>query len=367
MLRRLVYAWLALVGLAGILEDREVVCSSDKIVVNLSFARPFKGVVFAKDRYLDNECRWLGNGGHYLLVTVPLNYKNSTNKGEGFCGLQFNAKTGEHSISLIISPDPVILTDESVALLTHCVQTMEDFVITLEPPKNEGAFKVARNEAMTVTGNAEKTPSLSLRVLGDHGYKGDVITEGFVGQRITLDARLEESSIFDMFVHDCVAHDGTNNADATVPIIDANGCAVKLLRAIDPPVFSSSPMKNMAKHTYIHLYGFQFTSADTVHFECKITTCLNECPMKQCPDEGLSTVTSVGQKLKTSTVKTLLQMNPQSSHSHSQAMEMNDKKECLEPSTAAFVCLGTVVVFFLLAYFTKKLIRSYNQFVTEKR
>ncbi|CAD5221517.1 unnamed protein product [Bursaphelenchus okinawaensis] len=367
MFRRLIYAWLIGLGLAGILEDREVICSSDKIVVNLSFARPFRGVVFAKDRYLDKECRWLGNGGHYLLVAVPLSYKNSTVLGEGFCGIRFDSKTGEHSVTLIISPDPVILTDESIALQTHCVQTIEDFVITLEPPKNDGAFKVSRSESMTVTGNAEKVPSLSLRVLGDHGYKGNVITEGSVGQRITLDARLEESSVFDMFVHDCVAHDGTNHPDASVPIIDSNGCAVKLLRAIDPPVFSSSPMKNMAKHVYIHLYGFQFTSASTVHFECKVTTCLNECPMKQCPDEGLSTVTSAGEKLKTFVIKTALVIVAPSSHPQSQAMEMNEQRECLEPQMAVFVCLGTVLVFCILTYFTRKLIRSYNQFVSEKR
>jgi hypothetical protein len=70
------------------------------MVVNLTFERPFHGVVFAENRFGEEECRWRGNGGHYLLVVVPLDYSlndNSTNsksrrnekERKGFCGLKF--------------------------------------------------------------------------------------------------------------------------------------------------------------------------------------------------------------------------------------------------------------------------------------
>lgn len=83
-----------------------------------------------------------------------------------------------------------------------------------------------------------------------------------------------------MFVHDCVAHDGQREPDTTIAIIDENGCAVRLPRAIDAPVFASLGQPNSAKHVYIHIYGFQFTSSNLVTFECQVTPCFNLCEMK---------------------------------------------------------------------------------------
>ncbi|KAI6223055.1 ZP domain-containing protein [Aphelenchoides fujianensis] len=230
------------------------------MVVNLSFGRPFHGVVFSEGEFANEECRWKGNGGHYLL-----------NAGDrrGFCGLRFNDKTGKHSMRFIVSPDAMILTDESMALAAHCVQSVEDFMLTLQPPALESSIKVMRSESLTVSGNATGSPELGLRLLADHGLLGPVVGEGMVGKRLTLDAQLKDTSIFDMFVHDCIAHDGSRSEDASVNIVDANGCAVKLSRAVDEPVFVTPPQQNSSKHVYVHIYGFQFTSSELVHFECQ--------------------------------------------------------------------------------------------------
>lgn len=87
-------------------------------------------------------------------------------------------------------------------------------------------------------------------------------------------------AIYDLFVHNCFAHDGSYAQDASINITDSNGCAVSLPRAIDAPVFISTPQKNATKHVYVHVYGFQFTSSEFVHFECSVTPCIYECPKK---------------------------------------------------------------------------------------
>lgn len=70
------------------------------MVINLSFERPFHGVVFSDNHFGDEECRWRGNGGHYLLVVVPLEYSSNETttrkpaktekERRGFCGLAFD-------------------------------------------------------------------------------------------------------------------------------------------------------------------------------------------------------------------------------------------------------------------------------------
>ncbi|KAI6224890.1 ZP domain-containing protein [Aphelenchoides besseyi] len=359
-----------------LLEDREVVCSSDRMLVNLSFGRPFSGVVFGEGEFSNPECKWKGNGGHYLLVVVPL---NSTG---GFCGLRFNEKTGKHSIRLIVSPDAMILTDESMALAAHCVQTMEDITLTLSPPSFDSSIKVMRTESLTVAGSATASPELGLRLLSDHGLLGSIVNEGMVGKRLTLDVQLKDTSIFDMFVHDCIAHDGTRSEDASVNIVDSNGCAVKLSRAVDEPVFTTPPhQQNTSKHVYVYIYGFQFTSSDFVHFECKVTTCVNVCPQKQCqPPSKPMTKLAAAHPLEIYTIKSMLQIVPQNANSRSsfllsgsvnsfvsaQAMQRSNSTECLEASTAGIVVLAALAIFICLSYFTRKLIFSYHKFLTQE-
>lgn len=63
---------------------------------------------------------------------------------------------------------------------------------------------------------------------------GDNISDAVVGQRLTLDVYLKETcrfylyinlclAIYDMFVHDCIAHDGKNDPNSIVTIINSNG------------------------------------------------------------------------------------------------------------------------------------------------
>ncbi|KAK6029922.1 hypothetical protein OSTOST_03955, partial [Ostertagia ostertagi] len=59
--------------------------------------------------------------------------------------------------------------------------------------------------------------------------------------------------IYDFYVHSCYAHDGTNTADASINIIDSNGCAVRLSRAVDVPAFTTEPINHGPKHVYLHI------------------------------------------------------------------------------------------------------------------
>uniref|UniRef100_A0A915DCF2 ZP domain-containing protein n=1 Tax=Ditylenchus dipsaci TaxID=166011 RepID=A0A915DCF2_9BILA len=303
---------------AKFVEDREVVCSSDKMVVNLSFKQPFTGVVFIQNHFPRAECRWRGNGSHFLLIVIPVSESNSNSSDNSnkpaignaeFCGVGISKSSKEVSTTLVISPDDTILTDDALALTVRCVQSGHDLVLTLGAPSLDPSFRILRTESMTVLGNSGTAPSLTLRLLDGHGIIGRNVSEAVVGQRLTLDAVLKDTSIYDVFVHDCIAHDGTHNPDATITIVDFNGCAIRLPRAVDAPVLMSSPQKNTAKHVYVHIYGFH---SEYVHFECQVSPCINACDQKQC-DEGSAVVKSnPPPKLPSYLVKTIIQIIPQS-------------------------------------------------------
>ncbi|EJW75253.1 hypothetical protein WUBG_13839 [Wuchereria bancrofti] len=73
-----------------------------------------------------------------------------------------------------------------------------------------------------VTGTGS-LPALQIQILDGHGIIGNAVRHARVGQPLTLDIVLENTEIYDFYAHSCIAHDGSNNADALVQIIDANG------------------------------------------------------------------------------------------------------------------------------------------------
>lgn len=146
------------------------------MTVSLSFHDTFHGIVFAQQRFTDNECRWPGNGGHFLLIMVPL---NSSTSETGFCGSAFNEvrmsyrntiaadtrgisedpklwsswhcgvvtrlciqTTYDHSINLVISPDSVVLTEDAFTLSVVCVRQPEDIMLTLVAPSMDPAIRI---------------------------------------------------------------------------------------------------------------------------------------------------------------------------------------------------------------------------------
>ncbi|KAH7725399.1 V-ATPase subunit C family protein [Aphelenchoides avenae] len=238
---------------------------------------------------------------------VPLN--NSTS-ATGFCGSAFNETTYEHSINLVISPDSVILTEDAFTLSVVCVRQPEDIMLTLVAPSMDPAIRIMRTESLTVLGDGGSAPSLTLRILGGHGITGANLSEALVGQRLTMDVELKDTSIYDVLVHNCVAHDGTMGTETTLNIVDSKGCAVRLPRAVDAPILVNTPYKNAAKHVYAHMYGFHFSSSNFVHFECQVTVCIYDCKRKQC-DESEAPVDTAMSNMGPFTVKTVLQVFPQ--------------------------------------------------------
>ncbi|PIO75497.1 hypothetical protein TELCIR_02456 [Teladorsagia circumcincta] len=268
----------------SLLQDRSVSCSASSMDVSLSFAKEFSGGVFTEKGIRDERCRWRGQGEKRMLIRLPL--FNSTE-----CGLRANETSGEYSMKLIISPVDGLLVEGFSAMSVRCVYSTQDITLTLPPgPNGLPALQIngPQHDEGVITGNGG-APLLSMQILDGHGISGSPLARASVGQRITLDLALKNTgklswprlipsqstcalelgitenftcetrsevtvlAIYDFYVHSCYAHDGTNTADASINIIDSNGCAVRLSRAVDVPAFTTEPINHGPKHVYLHM------------------------------------------------------------------------------------------------------------------
>ncbi|GMT18676.1 hypothetical protein PFISCL1PPCAC_9973, partial [Pristionchus fissidentatus] len=256
---------------ADLISERHVQCGSSSMDVSLSFSRPFSGSVFTERAFEKEACRWKGDGQSRLSLSIPTSDPT-------ICGIQ--ETNGELSVKLIISPVQGIIVQGFAALIVKCVYTTQD--ITLSLPGGKPLHISGMNVDSSVVSGNGGTPVLSMQILEGHGIEGRAVSRASVGQRITLDAALKDTSIYDFFLHSCKAHDGSNSVEASIPIVDDNGCGIRLSRAIDIPVMISKPVPGGPKHIFLHMYGFQFTSSQFVHFECQAKPCIHQCPLQQC-------------------------------------------------------------------------------------
>uniref|UniRef100_A0A914XL84 ZP domain-containing protein n=1 Tax=Plectus sambesii TaxID=2011161 RepID=A0A914XL84_9BILA len=272
-----------------LIRDRSVNCNSQEMEVTFEFAQPFSGIVYASNFYTAEKCRWEGDGSRRLVVPVPLN-ANPTGTGP-YCGVKVQENTGEFTVMLVVTPMKGLLVDGMTGLNVRCLYNIGDVTLTLPAgPNGAGILISPQTQTGIVTGSGG-SPFLQMAIRDGHGINGEIVSSASVGQRITIDVVMQDTAIYDFYVHGCYAHDGTNTPEASISIIDQNGCAVRLARAVDVPTFFTTPVSGGAKHVYVHMYGFQFTTSQLVYFECQVRPCLQECARPQC-ENGNNTVKS---------------------------------------------------------------------------
>ncbi|PAV85107.1 hypothetical protein WR25_04525 [Diploscapter pachys] len=306
--------------------------------------------------------RWRGEGARSVTVKVPL--FNNTD-----CGVLSNETTGSFTVKLIISPVDGLIVDGFAAINARCIYSTQDITLTLPPGATGKGLQVSgyQLDSDIVTGMREG-PNLTMQILEGHGIEGKVLSRASVGQRITLDVELKDTAIYDFYVHSCYAHDGSNSPEASINIIDSNGCGVRLARAVDVPVLTSESLNGGPKHVYLHMYGFQFTSNSFVHFECQVKPCVKSCNRQQCELETSSNDNKVpliparrrrdDYSLSTMRLQTKIEIQPQK-------IEKAALVSAPETSSKIVDCipLPTVVVISLLIMATASAIFSTIMFI----
>uniref|UniRef100_A0A8R1E6M3 ZP domain-containing protein n=1 Tax=Caenorhabditis japonica TaxID=281687 RepID=A0A8R1E6M3_CAEJA len=299
-----------------LITDKKVTCTSSNIEVTLTFAKSFSGGVLTENPRKYDQCRWKGNGSNSMSINIPL--FNSTK-----CAVLANESTGTYSIKLLVSPVDGIIVDGFSAINVKCIYATQDITLTLPPIFNSSsALQItAMNDDNSVVTGSGGSPALTMQILEGHGIGGSPVVKAAVGQRITLDIALQNTAIYDFYVHSCYAHDGSNSPDASINIIDSNG--------------------------YVH---------GNSHKKC---CCGNQClrePITKIPlipahrrrrhDNNNAT------DVATLRLETVLEISPQSSLSASALVSSENYTHCYSQpalvATSALVCLTTALLVSLI-------------------
>uniref|UniRef100_A0A1I7TNG1 ZP domain-containing protein n=1 Tax=Caenorhabditis tropicalis TaxID=1561998 RepID=A0A1I7TNG1_9PELO len=320
-----------------LITDKKVTCTSSNIEVDLTFAKSFSGGVLTENPKKYEQCKWKGNGSNSMSINIPL--FNSTK-----CAVVANETSGTYSIKLLVSPVDGLIVDGFSAINVKCIYATQDITLTLPPIYNgTNALQITTmNDDNSVVTGSGGSPALTMQILEGHGISGSPVVKAAVGQRITLDIALQNTAIYDFYVHSCYAHDGSNSPDASINIIDSNG------------------------------YGFQFTSNNFVHFECQVKPCIKSCHREQCirePDTKIPVIPAHRRRrhednstdVATLRLETVLEISPQSTLSAAALVSSEDYTRPANCYSQPLLIATCTFVFVMTALFVSLLHVAYRR------
>ncbi|XP_022245897.1 uncharacterized protein LOC106462816 [Limulus polyphemus] len=267
------------------IKNLNVKCEKNHMKVSMEFDRPFFGMIFSKGHYSDHNCVHLPPGTGHALVNFQIflgkcgmSSSQQQNGVGGYGGGQGGYGDGlfiENTI--IIQYDPQLQEIWDQARRLRC--TWYDFyekAVTFRP------FNVDMLDAVTANFLGDNIQCWMQIQVGKGPWANEISGIVKIGQTMTMVLAIkDEEHKFDMFVRNCIAHDGKSQP---IQLVDEYGCVVR------PKIMSGfQKIKNFGTSasvaSYAYFQAFKFPDSMNVHFQCVIQVCRYECPVPKCGGE----------------------------------------------------------------------------------
>ncbi|XP_068239832.1 uncharacterized protein [Palaemon carinicauda] len=256
----------------------DVACQRDQMTVRFVFDGIFNGLMYAKGFYDNQLCNYVpyGTGGQQFEFVVRA----------GSCGTQFVEVPGTQPYLeniIVIQNEPGIQEVWDTARGVRCV-----FDTAREGSSSQrvsAALNVAMLDQKVVTFAADTKGSASLDVqVGRGPFAPSASGMVKIGELMTMVVAVEGPANVDVFVRECVAHDGTKRDP--YQLTDQNGCVLgnkkKVLGSWQKTRETGSTQIPVV--AYAHFQAFKFPDKTDVYIECEVDLCSNACPV--CPEDG---------------------------------------------------------------------------------
>ncbi|XP_066948848.1 uncharacterized protein [Macrobrachium rosenbergii] len=256
----------------------DVACQREQMTVRIVFDGDFNGLMYAKGFYDLQQCHYVkyGTGGREFEFLVRA----------GSCGTQFVEVPGTPPYLeniVVIQNEPGIQEVWDTARGVRCV-----FDAAREGSSSQhvsAALNVAMLDQKVVTFAADTKGSASLDVqVGRGPFAPSASGMVKIGELMTMVVAVEGPANVDVFVRECIAHDGTKRDP--YQLTDQNGCVLgnkkKVLGSWQKTRETGSTQIPVV--AYAHFQAFKFPDKTDVYIECEVDLCSNACPV--CPEDG---------------------------------------------------------------------------------
>jgi len=292
--------WFALVnfvyGQSAQLSNLTVTCDENGMQVSVEFDSPFNGIIYSKNYFKDENCRFIQEGSNQTEVefTIPANG----------CGTErvFSEKQSEVMESvLIIQNDPVFLQEDGdIARLVACRHQFNKIPDLMSRRVIFKPFMVDNLDVVSVPMD-DDDGNRNVDVWIDITYGVFPETEPLegpvkIGDNLTLSIYVKDSANnTDIRVKDCYAYDNIKSAKNNIKpsqlqLSQEDGCPLRenLMSVWRRTMNTMDTGATMI--AFANLKAFKFPEKDSVFLACSIDLCRENCTERceaepQNPDE----------------------------------------------------------------------------------
>ncbi|XP_065576485.1 mucin-2-like isoform X2 [Artemia franciscana] len=263
-----------------LIDELNVKCTKEGILVDLSFTGPFNGVVYSKGYFFDKKCRYVYQSlNDKFQFTIPIND----------CGTNPVRRNGRQAFEnlIVIQGDGIVqeIWDSSRKIICEVSETIPSGATVLE------SYKVSMLDFEEISFPAEVgSISVKMKLLNGEWPNVSPIQDIVkIGDAMSVCIEVYNPSGFDSQIRNCYAYDSRDiNALATTSIrlTDDLGCPLKtkLLGA-----FQFDKSSTVDKHVHISIMNaFTFPDKMDVFIGCEVELCKGGC--ETCSGNGISPV-----------------------------------------------------------------------------
>lgn len=247
------------------INDIQIECNSDNIVVTLTTNHGFNGMIYPKGLSKNSSCMVeYHQTSANITYFLPLRSCNtmSTDVEDGV----------EYYNTVMVQPHRRLVTNQGRGYHIKCrYQTKERTITNQEQQLNVNLTQ----STPSVVGSAAM-PSCSMKIFSANDLSHEVAAENVrIGDELHLMISLDDQDVYGMLVTNCLVRDGMNWGEQ--PLIDDFGCPVD--EEIMPEFVYS---KNLSRAS-VTFQAHKFPYTSSVYYQCNVRLCFRDGGCKHVP------------------------------------------------------------------------------------
>ena len=238
--------------------DIQIECNSDNIVVTLTTNQGFNGMIYPKGLSKNSSCMMeyhqLSSNITYYLPLRSCNTMSS------------DVEDGvEYFNTVMVQPHRRLVTNQGRGYHIRCrYQTKERTITNQDQQLSVNLTQVTPS----VLGSA-LMPSCSMKIYGANDLTKEVAAENVkIGDELHLIISLDEQDVYGMMVTNCLVRDGMNWGEQ--PLIDDRGCPV------DEEIMPQFVYAQNLTRASVTFQAHKFPYTSSVYYQCNVRLCFKE-------------------------------------------------------------------------------------------
>lgn len=240
------------------INDIQIECNSENIVVTLSTNHGFNGMIYPKGLSKNSSCMTeYHQTNANITYNLPLRSCNT---------MSSDVEDGiEYFNTVMIQPHRRLVTNQGRGYHIRCrYQTKERTITNLDQQLNINLTQITP----AVVGSATM-PSCTMKIFSANDLSREVAAENVrIGDELQLVIALDDQDVYGMIVTSCLVRDGMNWGEQ--PLIDEVGCPV------DEEIMPQFVYAQNLTRASVTFQAHKFPYTSSVYYQCNVRLCFRE-------------------------------------------------------------------------------------------